>query len=36
MDLMSGRITKAVRFDNSNTPGWNFNMPILDASIKNM
>lgn len=36
MDLMSGRINKAVRFDNSNTPGWNFNMPILDASIKNM
>lgn len=36
MDLMSGRISKAVRFDSSNTPGWNFNMPILDASIKNM
>lgn len=36
MDLMSGRISKAIRFDSSNTPGWNFDMPILDASIKNM
>lgn len=36
MDLMSGRISKVVRFDNSNTPGWDFTMPILDVSIKNM
>ena len=36
MDLMSGRISKVVRFDGDTTPGWNFNMPILDASIKNM
>lgn len=36
MDIASGRIKSAKKFDESNVAGWNFNKPILDASIKNM
>lgn len=36
IDLASGRIKEAKKFDEASVAGWNFNKPILDASVKNM
>lgn len=36
IDLASGRIKSAKKYDASNVKGWNFDKPILDAAVKNM